>query len=109
MGRGKEQMGWGAKGNSHYWAPEAQARQQGWSNEINPWTQKLDFRSGDDMQKSKSTYTSLPQSSAYVYDNEADKSFAVGKAEASGVVATQKSFETLKTADVAARNAANTA
>merc|ERR1711935_1061338 len=59
--RGKEQQGWESPGNSHYWAVDAQARQQGWSNEINPWTQKLDYRSGDDMQKSKSTYTSLLQ------------------------------------------------
>jgi len=59
--RGKEQQGWESPGNSHYWAVDAQARQQGWSNEINPWTQKLDYRSGDDMQKSKSTYTSLSQ------------------------------------------------
>ena len=105
--RGKEQQGWESPGNSHYWAVDAQARQQGWSNEINPWTQKLDFRSGDDMQKSKSTYTSLPQ--AFAYDNEADKSFGVHKTEASGVVANQKSFEALKTADVEARNEANIA
>ena len=59
--RGKEQQGIDSKGNSHYWATEGAARQSGWSNEINPWTQKLDFRSGDDMQKSKSTYTSLSQ------------------------------------------------
>ena len=59
--RGKEQQGIDSKGNSHYWATEGAARQSGWSNEINPWTQKLDFRSGDDMQKSKSTYTSLGQ------------------------------------------------
>jgi hypothetical protein len=59
------------------------------------------------MQKSKSTYTSLPQ--AYAYDNEADKSFIPHKAEASGVIGTQQQFEALKTSDVEARNAANTA
>ena len=85
--RGKEQQGIDSKGNSHYWATEGAARQSGWSNEINPWTQKLDFRSGDDMQKSKSTYTSLPQ--AFAFDNEADKSFIPHKIEASGVVSTQ--------------------
>lgn len=61
------------------------------------------------MQKSKSTYTSLPQSRSYAYDNESDKSFTVHKAEASGVVSQQKSYETLKTADVEARNAKNSA
>ena len=85
--RGKEQQGIDSKGNSHYWATEGAARQSGWSNEINPWTQKLDFRSGDDMQKSKSTYTSLPQ--AFVFDNEADKSFIPHKIEAAGVVSIQ--------------------
>jgi hypothetical protein len=61
------------------------------------------------MQKSKSTYTSLPQNRAYVYDNEADKTFTEHKAQASKLVSDQQAFETLKTADVEARNAANTA
>ena len=61
------------------------------------------------MQKSKSTYTSLPQSNSYVYDNESDKSFTVHRAEASGVIAQQQQFEALKTADVEARNEANKA
>ena len=38
-----------------------------------------------------------------------DASFIPAKAEAAGVVATQQAFEAAKTADVAARNAANTA
>ena len=80
------------------------ARQSGWSNEINPWTKPLTHQI-DDMQKSKSLYTALSQA----YDNEADKSFGPAKAEATNVVATQKAFEAKKTADVAARNAANVA
>ena len=87
--RGKEQQGWESPGNSHYWAVDAQARQQGWSNEINPWTQKLDYRTGDDMQKSKSTYTSLLQ----LEDNEADKSFVPALAESRAVTAEQAAFE----------------
>jgi len=59
------------------------------------------------MPKAYSTYTSLGQQ--YAYDNEADKSFVPAKAEASNVVNTQKAFEAAKTADVEARNAANTA
>jgi hypothetical protein len=43
------------------------------------------------------------------YDNEADKSFVPHKKIASDVVATQQKFEAMKTADVAARNAANVA
>merc|ERR1712146_407886 len=38
-----------------------------------------------------------------------DASFIPAKAEAAGVVSTQQAFEAKKTADVAARNAANTA
>ena len=56
----KEQQGWKSEGNSHYWATEAMARQQGWSNEINPWTKPLTHRQ-DDMPKAYSTYTSLGQ------------------------------------------------
>jgi hypothetical protein len=98
--RGKEQQGIDSKGNSHYWATEGAARQSGWSNEINPWTQKLDFRSGDDMQKSKSTYTSLVQ----LGDNEADKSFVPAMLESRSVTAEQAAFEKAKVADVWARN-----
>jgi hypothetical protein len=43
------------------------------------------------------------------YDNEADKSFGEHKVIASGVTGAQQKFEASKTADVAARNAANTA
>jgi len=59
------------------------------------------------MPKAYSTYTSLGQQQAF--DNEADKSFIPHKAEASNVVKEQKAFEASKTADVAARNDANTA
>jgi len=43
------------------------------------------------------------------FDNEADKSFGPAKKVATGVTSTQQSFENKKTADVAARNAANIA
>jgi Asp-tRNA(Asn)/Glu-tRNA(Gln) amidotransferase B subunit len=59
------------------------------------------------MPKAYSTYTSLGQQQAF--DNEADKSFVPHKAEATNVVNEQKAFEASKTADVAARNDANTA
>ena len=40
-------------------------------------------------------------------DNEADKSFQAERVKAASTVATQQGFEATKTADVAARNAAN--
>jgi multidrug efflux pump subunit AcrA (membrane-fusion protein) len=57
------------------------------------------------LDKSKTLYTSLAQ----LEDNEADKSFVPSKAAASAVTSAQQAFEAAKTADVAARNAANTA
>jgi hypothetical protein len=100
-----QQQGWESHGNSHYWATNDLARQQGWSNEINPWTKPLTHNNDVNLDKSKTLYTALSQA----YDNEADKSFGEHKVIASGVTGVQQKFEASKTADVAARNAANTA
>jgi len=78
------------------------ARQQGWSNEVNPWTKPLNHKN-DDMPKSQQQYTSLLQ----LEDNEADKSFVPSMLVSRKVTATQAAFEKAKVADVEARNDAN--
>jgi hypothetical protein len=100
-----QQQGWESHGNSHYWATNDLARQQGWSNEINPWTKPLTHNNDVNLDKSKTLYTALVQ----LGDNEADKSFVPAKAAAASVTSAQQAFEAKKTADVAARNDANTA
>ena len=57
------------------------------------------------MQKSKSTYTSLVQ----LADNEADKSFVPGLAEARAVTAQQAAFEKAVVFDIGSRNNATIA
>jgi len=59
------------------------------------------------------TVTNARLDTAYAQTSDplghSDATFIPAKAEAAGVVATQQAFEAAKTADVAARNAANTA
>jgi len=53
-----------SEGNSHYWGTEAMARQQGWSNEINPWSLHLNnsLKANEALPKAESAYTSLADS-----------------------------------------------
>ena len=58
-----EQKGWESEGNSHYWATDSLARQQGWSNEVNPWSLHLNnsLKANEALPKAESAYTSLNQ------------------------------------------------
>jgi hypothetical protein len=60
--RGKADKG-SYEGYSHYWATNDMARQQGWSNEINPWSLHLNnsLIANEAFPKAESAYTSLIQ------------------------------------------------